>query len=152
MPSDITGYRIYFSEYEGGPFVPKADNLSTTTTTITELAANRDYYFKITAKNTVGESRENETLLTATTPRITQIAYSETYRSSDYYPFVAVDGDGNVHVIYRRDDNKLYYTTNASGTWTTGSVEIDGVQIGMPQDRRRRKTPCGLQGQEQRIP
>jgi hypothetical protein len=40
--------------------------------------------------------------------------------------------DGNVHVVYRRDDNKLYYTTNASGTWTTGSVEIDGVRIGMP--------------------
>jgi hypothetical protein len=94
------GVQNLFQRICGGTLCAQADNLSTT---ITELAANRDYYFKVAAKNTTGESRESETLLAATTPRITQIAYSETYRSSYYYPSVAVDRDGKagqVHINY----------------------------------------------------
>ncbi|MDR0387688.1 MAG: fibronectin type III domain-containing protein [Treponema sp.] len=131
--TDISGYKVYFSEYIGGPFVPRADDLTTTSTVITGLAANRDYYFKVAAKNSAGESRESDTLMASTTPQVTQVYSSSSY--SDYYPSTVVDGSGKVHVVYNRgNDWKLFYATNASGAWTA-PVEIDGVQTGTPSLR-----------------
>jgi hypothetical protein len=131
---NISGYKIYSSEHVGGPFEPEADNLTTTSTAITGLIPNQDYYFKIAAKNAVGESRGSDTLMAATTPRITQIVSNSSYNYS-YYPSVAVDGNGTIHVVYNWDYNhKLYYATYVGGTWTA-SVEIDGVQAGMPSLR-----------------
>jgi hypothetical protein len=38
-------------------------------------------------------------------------------RSNYLGPNIAIDAQGDVHVVYRRNGNGLYYSTNASGSW-----------------------------------
>jgi hypothetical protein len=45
---------------------------------------------------------------------------------------MALDADGHAHIVHLHDDLMLYYTTNASGSWTTEQVDAThGAYSGM---------------------